>query len=42
MIVGLHVALDKGSHLHKILDTACCFVISRRFLGGPTPPLQLG
>ena len=22
MIVGLHVALDKGSHLHKILDTA--------------------
>ena len=22
MIVGLHVALDKGSHLHNILDTA--------------------
>ena len=23
-------------------DRFCCFVISRRFLGGPTPPLQLG
>ena len=26
MIVGLHVALDKGSHLHKILDTAFSFI----------------
>ena len=23
-------------------DRLCCFVISRRFLGGATPPLQLG
>ena len=34
MIVGLHVALDKGSHLHKILDTAA-WSLARSFFSNP-------